>query len=167
MREEFDLMGEDFDGRGPRFTELIEVLRTLWGGGMVEHHGEHYDFDLLQISPVPAAPIPIYGGGQSGPALRRCVSHLDGWIGNYYSLDDACGWAEKLRGLLDEAGRGDDPFEIFLSVLAPLDEENVARLEKAGVTGVLVSPWFRPGGDDPGLGQKQAALEQFAERYLS
>jgi probable F420-dependent oxidoreductase len=166
MREEFDLMGEDFDGRGPRFTELVEVLRTLWQGGMVQHHGEHYDFGPLQISPVPAEPIPIYGGGQSGPALRRCVAHLDGWIGNYYPLDDACEWAEKLRGMLEEAGRADDGFEIFLSVLSPLTPETTERLEAAGVTGVLVSPWFRPGADDPPLAAKQAALEQFADRFL-
>jgi probable F420-dependent oxidoreductase len=167
MREEFELMGEDFDDRGPRFTELVQVLRTLWQGGMVEHHGDFYDFPQVQISPVPATPIPIYGGGQSGPALRRVVAHLDGWIGNYYGMDDACEWAEKLRGKLEEAGRGDDDFQLILSVLAPLSDENVERLVASGVTGVLVSPWFKPGGPDPTLEEKQQALERFAERNLS
>lgn len=167
MREEFELMGESFDNRGKRFTEQIEVLRTLWQGGMVEHHGEFYDFPKVQISPVPERPIPIYGGGQSGPALRRVVAHLDGWIGNYYPVDAACEWAEKLRGLLEEAGRGDDDFQLILSVLAPLDDETVTRLVKSGVTGVLVSPWFKPGGPDPSLDEKQQALQRWAERFLA
>jgi len=45
--------------------EVVELLRALWGGVMVEHHGLHYDFDRLQLSPVPLAPIPIFGGGHS------------------------------------------------------------------------------------------------------
>lgn len=167
MREEFDLLGEDFDGRGPRFTELIEVLRALWRGGMVEHHGDHYDFPAVQISPVPEQPIPIYGGGQSPPALRRAAQHLDGWIGNYYELDVACEWAEKLRGMLDEAGRGTVPFDLCLSVLAPPTPEVVERLEQAGVTGLVVSPWFKPGQPDPPLEAKLAALDAFADRFLA
>jgi probable F420-dependent oxidoreductase len=167
MREEFELMEQSFDDRGPRFTELVEVLRALWQGGMVEHHGEYYDFPAVQISPVPAEPIPIYGGGQSGPALRRVVGHLDGWIGNYYQLDAACEWATKLRAMLDEAGRGDDPFDLCLSVLSPPTPDVVEQLEQAGVTSLLVSPWFRPGADDPPLAAKQDSLQAFAERFLA
>lgn len=167
MREEFDLMGQSFDDRGPRFTEMVAVLRELWQGGMVEHHGEYYDFPAVQMSPAPAAPIPIYGGGQSGPALRRVVGHLDGWIGNYYSVDDAIDWATKLRGMLDDAGRGDDPFDLCLSVLAAPTPDVVERLAHAGVTSLLVSPWFTMGGPDPTLEAKQESLHQFAERFLA
>ena len=40
MREEFEQMGQAFAKRGARMEEMVEVLRTLWQGGMVEHHGE-------------------------------------------------------------------------------------------------------------------------------
>ena len=54
MREEFDQLEQPFAGRGARMEEQIEVLRTLWRGGMVEHHGEFYDFDKLEMAPAPA-----------------------------------------------------------------------------------------------------------------
>jgi len=74
MRDEFDLMQQPFDGRGRRMDEMLEVLQRLWSGGMVEYHGEFYDFAPLEMSPVPSAPIPIYVGGVSKPARRRSRS---------------------------------------------------------------------------------------------
>src|ERR1700677_830505 len=49
MKEEFDVYGVDFHTRGKRYDEMITVLRKLWAGGMVEHHGELIDFPRLQI----------------------------------------------------------------------------------------------------------------------
>ena len=43
--------------------EMVEVVRTQWNGGMVEHHGEFYDFDPVEMRPAPPAPVPIYVGG--------------------------------------------------------------------------------------------------------
>src|SRR6185503_4496640 len=65
MREEFDVLGREFKGRGKRLDEQIEVIRKVWRGGMVEHHGTHYDFPPLQMSPAPTALPPILIGGQS------------------------------------------------------------------------------------------------------
>jgi alkanesulfonate monooxygenase SsuD/methylene tetrahydromethanopterin reductase-like flavin-dependent oxidoreductase (luciferase family) len=41
MRDEFALTGQEFETRGARTSEMIDVLRLLWGGGMVEHRGRH------------------------------------------------------------------------------------------------------------------------------
>ncbi len=70
MKEEFDQLGVDFRTRGARFDESIDVLRTLWSGGMVEHHGRFFDFARLQMSPKPKRSVPIYVGGASDAALR-------------------------------------------------------------------------------------------------
>ena len=43
MKEEFDQLGVEFKTRGARFDESIEVLRTLWRGGMDEHRGRFFD----------------------------------------------------------------------------------------------------------------------------
>src|ERR1700722_17514145 len=51
FREEFELLGQDFGNRGARLDEIIEILRLLWRGGMVEYHGTHYDFGRVQMSP--------------------------------------------------------------------------------------------------------------------
>jgi alkanesulfonate monooxygenase SsuD/methylene tetrahydromethanopterin reductase-like flavin-dependent oxidoreductase (luciferase family) len=41
MREEYELLGQDFDTRGKRLTEMIPALRELWRGGWVSWSGEY------------------------------------------------------------------------------------------------------------------------------
>ena len=82
MREEFDIMGVDFKTRGKRFDESIEVCRKLWKGGMVEHHGEFFDFPALQMAPAPTETVPVWIGGVSNVALRRAGTIGDGWLGS-------------------------------------------------------------------------------------
>jgi alkanesulfonate monooxygenase SsuD/methylene tetrahydromethanopterin reductase-like flavin-dependent oxidoreductase (luciferase family) len=53
MPEEFKWLGQDKKTRGARQNEAIEIIRLVLGGGMVEFHGKHYDFDRLQMAPVP------------------------------------------------------------------------------------------------------------------
>ncbi len=40
---------------------------------MIEHHGTHFDFPRVQLSPAPAILRPIYIGGSSEVALRRAA----------------------------------------------------------------------------------------------
>ena len=71
MKEEFELTGQDFHNRGARMDEMLEVIAGLNRGGMFEYHGKFYDFEPVQMSPVPTEPVPVYIGGHSKPALRR------------------------------------------------------------------------------------------------
>ena len=159
MREEFEQLGQPFGDRGRRLDEMIDVLRALWRGGMVEHHGEHYDFDRLQMSPVPAVPVPIYCGGQSRRALER-AARLDGWIGNAYTPEQALELVGRVRRV-----REDREFEVIVSLLARPGADLYRRMEDAGVTGVLCAPWMRPGADD--LPARRAAVERFAETVIA
>jgi probable F420-dependent oxidoreductase len=99
MREEFDALEQPFDRRGKRMEEQIQVIRTLWQGGMVEHHGTFYDFDRLQMAPVPPGPVPILVGGHSDVALRRAARIGDGWIGIHYTLAELREYIAKLQAL--------------------------------------------------------------------
>jgi probable F420-dependent oxidoreductase len=81
MREEFDLLGQDFANRGRRLDEMIPALRELWRGGWVSWHGEHYDIPELMMEPHPEAPVPILCGGESEAAMRRAARLCDGWLG--------------------------------------------------------------------------------------
>ena len=101
MREEFAALEQPFERRGARMEEQIEVLRTLWRGGMVEHHGEFYDFDRLEMAPAPPEPVPILIGGHSEVALRRAARIGDGWIGVYYRLDELLAIVERLQEMGD------------------------------------------------------------------
>ncbi len=73
-------MGDRYEPRGAVTNECIEVLRACWAGGEVEHHGEFFDFRHVEFEPVPVQPqLPIWVGGDSGPALRRAAKYADVW----------------------------------------------------------------------------------------
>ena len=169
--EEYAQLGQDFATRGRRLNEMIPALRTLWGGGMVEHHGEFYDFGPLQIAPVPAQPVPVFIGGDSDVALRRAARLGDGWVGNAYDVEDAEAMVARMHHHLKEAGRTADGFEMIIALTCAPDVGTYRRFEDMGVTGLVCAPWAaqihgvkREGTD---LETKVSALEAFAERIVS
>jgi len=141
-KEEFDATGQDFSTRGRRLDDMIPALRALWGGGWVEYHGPHYDLPPLRLEPSPTAPIPIVCGGHSPAALRRAAVLCDGWVAaGAYPPEEA---RQHLKGLHEarrRAGREDEPFAIYLSLLAGPDPEMYRSFaEEFGVTDMLSAP---------------------------
>ncbi len=165
-REEFALAGQDFHTRGKRTDEMIEVLRKLWTGAYVEHHGPHYDFDRVRMLPAPAAPIPIYGGGLSKPALLR-AARLDGWVSDLHTRAELTGIAETLRTLRGEAGLADRPFAIVASCVDAFDVDGIRRLEEIGVTHYATAPWIFHGGAWDSLPDKVDGLRRFADDVIA
>jgi probable F420-dependent oxidoreductase len=169
--EEYAQTGQDFASRGRRLNEMIPALRALWGGGMVEHHGEFYDFGPLRIEPVPAAPVPVLIGGDSEVALRRAARLGDGWLGNAYDEAGAEAVVARMHHHLKEAGRSADGFEMIIALTCAPSVDTYRRFEDLGVTGLVCAPWaarihgVRREGSD--LATKIAALEAFAERIVS
>jgi len=166
MREEYERFGVDFATRGARYDEMIQVLRSLWRGGMVEHHGEFFDFDRLEVEPAPGEPIPIYAGGNSRPALRRAARLGDGWISAGSAPAEIPEVMEALRVLRREAGRERLPFETIVSVAAAPDADLYRRIEDEGVTAVLHWPFPYWLGPSSSLEQKRAGLEKYADQFI-
>ncbi len=165
--EEFEWCGQDWASRGRRADEAIEVIRALLGGGMVEYHGEFYDFDRLQMSPAPAEPVPIYVGGLSEAGLRRAARLGDGWISVVNSEAEIAAFAAKLRALRQEFGRAREPFEIKVVCSDISDADGYRRLEGHGVTDVIAVPWYLYGGDPSSLDVQRSALERFAAETIA
>ena len=168
MAEEFELMGQPFARRGKRMDEMVEVVRTLWRGGMVEHHGEFYDFDPVEMSPAPPAPVPIYVGGHSEIAMRRAATLGDGWLGMYYSVEELEQHCRTLERAREDAGTADRPFEIIASPMVTPTAENCERLEAAGVTTILTSAWMAQGVLGPDSTEQAIELiATFGERFIA
>jgi probable F420-dependent oxidoreductase len=165
-KEEFEQLGENFHTRGARLDEMIEVLGKVWAGGMVEHHGRYYDFDLLQMEPKPQAPIPIYIAGKSEPALRR-AARQDGWFGSGDDPADVLKIVERLRGYRREYGRQNQAFETIVPVMAEPDAELFRRLEDMGVSGMVNFPLCAVLGPKSSLDQKRRVLERYANDIIA
>jgi probable F420-dependent oxidoreductase len=166
MREEFEIQGIDFATRGRRFDEAIEVLRALWTGNTVEHHGRHFEFPRLRMLPAPARPVPIWIGGTSEAALRRAARLGDGWIGSGQNPEALERILDRLSALRREAGRAEGPFEIVAPLVVPPDAALYRRLEARGVTGTVSYPFTYAFGPRSSLAQKRAYLERFARDVI-
>jgi alkanesulfonate monooxygenase SsuD/methylene tetrahydromethanopterin reductase-like flavin-dependent oxidoreductase (luciferase family) len=166
MKDEFDLLEQSFRNRGRRMDEMIEVMRTLWAGGMVEHHGEYYDFGRLQMSPVPKARIPIIIGGLSEPALRRVGRLGDGWISDIHTTQELREIVAKIRAYREEYGRADAPLEVVAAASDALDADGFRRLEDVGVTHVQTMPWLMYGGPTDSLDVKVDGIRRFANDVI-
>jgi probable F420-dependent oxidoreductase len=167
MRDEFVLLGEDFATRAARAEEMIEVMRKLWSGAMVEHHGRFYDFGPLNMRPPVAAPIPVVVGGKSPAALRRAARIGDGWIPNAIPTDEAARAIAEIRRLRAELGRDDTPFDSYVALTDAFDADAYRRAADAGVTHVLTAPWLVYGGSPRSLADKRDGLRRFADEVIA
>ncbi|KUI11665.1 LLM class F420-dependent oxidoreductase [Mycobacterium sp. GA-1285] len=167
MREEYELMGQDFGTRGKRLDEMIPALRELWRGGWVSWSGEYYQVPEMMIEPHPVAPVPILCGGESEAALRRAARLCDGWVGYAYRWDDAVGYAQRLRALLREYGRENERFDIMLALLEPPSPDLYKRAEDVGITAVMCSPWMGMDSEPVGVQWYREPIERFAENVIA
>ncbi len=77
-RDEFDFMGVEFEGRGRRANEAIQVIRALWRGER-ELHGSYWSFRDATAEPLPEPAPEIWVGGSSAQAIRRARELGDVW----------------------------------------------------------------------------------------
>jgi len=177
MPEEFKWLGQEKKTRGVRQDEAIQIIRLLLGGGMVEFHGKHYDFDRLIMAPVPKKKIPIYVGGTTTPALRRAARYGDGWVSVIHSMNEVEGLMSELNGFRREFGRENESFDIMMHCPDAESIDDIRRLEDLGVTDLQVTPWSERilaemgvGAimqQQPSLAVKQDAIRRYADEVIA
>jgi probable F420-dependent oxidoreductase len=168
--EEFTFTGTDWKTRASRFEEMIEILRLACGGGgphFIEHHGRHYQFDRLMISPSPELPVPIIIGGHSDAAIKRAARIADGWVAGRLTVDELVAAAQSLMRYRDEFGTADRPFEIAGQIMEKPDGDVLTRLEEAGLTELQVLPWLHYGGEPDDLDNRVESLYRFADEFIN
>jgi len=72
FREEYGAYGLDPKGRLPRAREQLQVMRALWSGETLQHHGQFYDLTgaHLAFPPVQRGGPPIWIGGRTAIGAR-------------------------------------------------------------------------------------------------
>ena len=167
MEEEFDAMGVPFAKRGKRADEMLEVLRKLWTGEVVEHHGEHFDVPPLEMLPAPTEPMPhprrrhVRGRAAPGRPQRRLgerPAHHRG-AGRHPPADRAL-------------PRGVRPHRtcrsrVYGSASDAWDLDGYRRVHEAGVTHLVTMPWYFYAGADADLAGKVDGIERFAEDVIA
>ncbi|MEV7330326.1 TIGR03557 family F420-dependent LLM class oxidoreductase [Micromonospora sp. NPDC093244] len=122
------------DVRLEMLEESVEVLRKLWEGGFVNHHGTHYTVEHARIYTLPDAPPPIYVSGFGPKAIDLAARIGDGYVSTMPDGD----MVRRFR----ENGGGDKPCQGgFKAAYADSEDEGVRiayeRWPNAGVPGEL------------------------------
>jgi len=99
LEAEFAALGAPFRERGRRMDESIALMRALWSDDPVSFATRYVAAEIkeMRMQPQPSAPIPIWAGGSSEPALARAVRLCDGWHGSRLTPEKAAPIVERLR----------------------------------------------------------------------
>jgi len=168
-REDYEVLGVDWAGRGRRMDESIAILRGLAAGGFFEYHGKVFDLPPVKIAPVPPAPIPVLIGGHSDAALRRAARLGDGWMHGGGDPADLPGLLARLARFRAEEGTADRPFEVHVISADAYTPDGVRHLADQGVTDLIVGfRWpYATGPDTEPLDVKLAHLRRYADTIIA
>ncbi len=137
IESEFTAFGEVADARtrAEQLDEGLEVLRRLWSGDRVQHHGRHYTVDGVTLAPRPAQEqVPIWIGGNSARALRR-AARFDGWAAdstNREGMTKTPADVERSVSTLRDARGELDGFDV--AVMGHADQVDPGAYAAAGAT---------------------------------
>jgi G6PDH family F420-dependent oxidoreductase len=117
------------DVRLEMLEEAVEVMRALWTGEEVDHHGKHYTVENARIYTLPDVPPPVYVSG-FGPK----ATELAGRIGDGYitTSPDA-----ELVELFRQVSGGLPAMAGFKAAYAPTEEEGVDHAHRLWATSGL------------------------------
>ena len=145
MREELEACGTDFDSRGRRTDECIDVMRALWADTEPEgasFEGEFFRFAHAHTHPKPVRPggVPIHIGGHTPASIRRAARRGDGWQPLGLWGDELARALERLRAETAAAGRDPGALELTISALSTsTTPETVEKVAALGVDRLVVT----------------------------
>jgi probable F420-dependent oxidoreductase len=143
LKQEFDTLGHQFEGRGPRGDDSIRAIRASWGVRVPSYRGTHFDFADLIVEPSGMdRPLEIWIGGRTRRSLRRAIELGDAWIPFKLKLDElrAMLGDPEIKDLMD---RRSSPLDLIFPPEPPVDPLSepeavrafIASYVDAGATG--------------------------------
>lgn len=165
FEEEFQAIGVPWERRAQRTREYIESMRNLWGEQVSSYRGDFVEFDGVRSNPKPVkgANLPIFFGGESGPALRRVAEYGDGWCGFNLTPDEAVSKIKRIEDLLKANGRKRSDVELAVSPYTkPTTPDDLKRYRDAGADEIVLIK-LRPPREEKDL---VANLEEIAREWV-
>jgi probable F420-dependent oxidoreductase len=145
-REEFELLGVPFAGRGERMDDALRAIRQTFGRPEAAYHGSQYAFEGWVVEPHGVQrDIPLWIGGRTERALRRAIELGDGWAPQGAKHHTLAGMLRRAKESAAFAAR-ERPLEIIMATppeLDPVEEpdrlaEAIAELHAIGATMINV-----------------------------
>jgi alkanesulfonate monooxygenase SsuD/methylene tetrahydromethanopterin reductase-like flavin-dependent oxidoreductase (luciferase family) len=134
-RREYLPLGVSFEGNQEIFEEGMEVVRRLWASERpISHHGKHYRFDDVAITPKPVQrPLPAYIASFSRPSIELAGRLGCGLIVAPFAAAMTYGGLRQVRELYDQTcAQHGQPLgrlmcSYFIHLADTAEEEEAAR----------------------------------------
>ena len=165
LEEEFQAIGIPWERRAHRTRECIDAMRRLWGDDVSNYRGEFVNFEGVRSYPKPVQgeKLPIFFGGESGPALKRVAEYGNGWVGFNLTPAEAATKIKRLEELLKANGRKLSEVEIAASPYPKqITKDDGKRYRDAGVEEVVLINLSPPRDEDEMIKD----LEKFAQDWI-
>jgi G6PDH family F420-dependent oxidoreductase len=121
------------DIRLEMLEEAVQLIRELWTGEVLTHHGRHYQVDTARIYTLPDQAPPIYMSAFGPKALEVAGRIADGFIGTQDDADMVSSFKQRSGGKPAQGG--------YKVAWADTDDEGVGHAHRlwanAGIPGEL------------------------------
>jgi len=108
--------------RHEMLVEAIEIMRELWQGGYVTHHGDHFDVEDARVFTLPEKPVPLHVAVSGDKSIDLASEHGDGVV----AVEPDSEIVEKFR-----AGAGVEDAPAFGQVGVAVMDDDAQALEAA------------------------------------
>jgi TAT-translocated FGD2 family F420-dependent dehydrogenase len=103
----------DYEERADRLVEAVRLIRDLWSGEWISHHGQYYDVEIARIYDLPKEQIPIYIAAGGEESMRLAGRYGDGLVTDAKTALDS-----KMRAAFAEGAKAEGKNPANLSIHA-------------------------------------------------
>ncbi len=97
MQHEFDVIGMGDAPRPELMREQVLIAQQIWTEASVRWNSERYEFEDVDLKPVPLSEVPVWWGGATPAAARLAVDFCDGWLPGRITFETYQKRATKIR----------------------------------------------------------------------
>lgn len=154
QREEYEVVGLDFDKRGAILDQTLDVCSRLWRENEVSYFSPSLSFERIHQMPKPVQPggVPIWVSGTVNRAVARRLARFGKyWIPWGQDARDLADGIGRMRAAVERAGGDPHGFGVTGSLRVtpgPDDRPDLAAvatdaaaLAKAGATDLRLTHW--------------------------
>ncbi|MEM3631706.1 MAG: LLM class flavin-dependent oxidoreductase [Conexivisphaerales archaeon] len=162
-KREFDAVGVNYDKRGSKMIEGLNLMNKLLYKGDVSYSDSRRTYNHVTISPMPGHHIPLLMGGYVDAVLKRVARYSDGWLSYYYGPGDFKESVNKIETFAREYKRDPTGFTNtdMVPVYVDVDMKNAKqKIEDFTSTFMDLPAWSKCTVESGIWGSPQAIIEK-------
>jgi probable F420-dependent oxidoreductase len=139
-KDEIEAAGVDFQTRGRRADEFVQVLKKIWTDDPVDFTGKFFRIPKSYIGPKPVQKPhpPIIFGGFVGKTFERVIDHGNGWNPAGVPPEHLKGMIEGMHAAARAKGKRSEDLEVYYRAFRHFTKDEFKNLEDIGVNHVIL-----------------------------